>query len=331
LLEANFASLAQIYRYAAGGQPSATRARQVGDGAQRTLAPALHALHEVSDDYAESARTDQRESVVGSIAAVLALAAAFAFFYRRSAAAHQSLRAREQSLRATLADLERAQAERKRLLARTVEVAEQERIRVADDLHDGPIQQLTVISLRLEMLANQIASACPDAEEKLRDLRADVANEMVSLRRLMSDLRPPILDRGGLSAALQDCADKVIDTALTSCEVRSRIGGARLAAEIETVVYRVTREALVNVRKHAEATHVEVSLDRDGDDLRLVIADDGRGFESGELARRVRENHFGFLALQERIEAVGGRWRINSGAGAGTRIEALIPWKPHAV
>ena len=99
-----------------------------------------------------------------------------------------------------------------------------------------------------------------------------------------------------------------------------------LSRDLETVVYRVAREALVNVKKHAQAKHVEVTLAPDGDHLRLTVADDGTGFEAASPSTERLQHHLGLIAMQERVESVGGEWRIVSSPGAGTRIDAVLPW-----
>jgi signal transduction histidine kinase len=280
-------------------------------------------------DYEANAVASLQRARYGSAVAILALLAAFGFFYRRSHRATRRLREQELELRFMLAELEGAQYERTRLLARTVEVGEQERIRVARDLHDGPIQQLTAVAFNFDRLERRITRGqTDDLAESVRRIRDDVAREMTSLRRLMSELRPPILDEGGLTAALNDCREQLLGETPTACEVRSTIGNARLAPELETVVYRVVRESLVNVRKHAGASRVQIALERRGNSLYLAVDDDGCGFdrEPGGVA----EKQFGLLGMRERVESVGGFFRIETARGTGTRIEATMPWRPQA-
>jgi PAS domain S-box-containing protein len=229
----------------------------------------------------------------------------------------------EEKLRLQNARLEESERERARLLARTVEVAEQERMRVATELHDGPIQKLTVVGFNLDRLATRIARNEPGAEELMQRIRSDLQTQMFALRRVMSDLRPPILDERNLAAALNDCAAQVFADAsiahVTTCE----LGCDSPAPEIETAVYRVVREALINVRRRTDATRVDVVVERVGESLRLLVADDGGDFEHGGSDRE----HFGVLSMQERIGSLGGRLEVASAAGGGTRVEATLPWK----
>ena len=287
------------------------------------------ALAAAGADYEANAVASLQRARYGSAVAIVALLAAFGFFYRRSHRATRRLREQELELRFMLAELEGAQYERTRLLARTVEVGEQERMRVARDLHDGPIQQLTAVAFNFDRLERRISRGqTDDLAESVKRIRDDVAREMTSLRRLMSELRPPVLDEGGLTAALNDCREQILGETPIACEVLSTIGDSRLAPELETVVYRVVRESLVNVRKHAGAGRVQIALDRRGDSLYLAVDDDGCGFdrEPGGVA----ETQFGLLGMRERVESVGGFFRVESARGAGTRIEATMPWRPQA-
>jgi two-component system sensor histidine kinase UhpB len=229
----------------------------------------------------------------------------------------------EEKLRRQNAQLEESERERARLLARTVEVAEQERMRIAAELHDGPIQKLTVMGFNLDRLGMRIARNEPGVEELIQTIREDLQKQMFALRRVMSDLRPPILDERNLAAALNDCAEQVFADATIAHETTCELGSDLPAPEIETAVYRVVREALMNVRRHADATSVNVAIERDGESLRLLVTDDGGGFEHADSDIE----HFGLLGMQERIGSLGGRLEVASAIGTGTRVEATLPWK----
>jgi signal transduction histidine kinase len=268
----------------------------------------------------ESVSISELVSVIGSVAAIAILLGAFLFYYLRS----ESVRRRE---RQAYADLDLAQAERKRLLVRTVEAAEDERTRIACDLHDGPIQRLTAAAFTLDLLGRKLARGEHELDGLVAQVREQLSGEMECLRRLMSDLRPQLLDEGDVSAAIRDCASDLLGPE-TSCDVHNSIGHEFLARELETVVYRVAREAIVNVRKHAHASHVDVTLAPDGDSLRLTVVDDGDGFHPASASVERLQHHLGLIAMQERVESVGGEWRIISSPGTGTRIDAVLPWSP---
>jgi two-component system sensor histidine kinase UhpB len=221
------------------------------------------------------------------------------------------------------AQLEEAQRERARLLARTVEVAEEERMRIAAELHDGPIQKLTVVAFTLDRLALRIARNEPGAERLAGEIREGLRAQMDALRKLMSELRPPILDERNLEAALNDCAEQIFADSTIVHETSCRLGDEWAAPEVETAVYRVVREALINVRRHAGATRVHVEIERQGDSLRLLVTDDGAGFDRASAVGP----SFGILGMEERIGSVGGQLDVVSSTDNGTRIEATLPWK----
>ena len=214
--------------------------------------------------------------------------------------------------------------ERQRLLARTVEIAEAERSALAADLHDGPIQHLTAVTLQLDLLVNKLDRGdLEHASLLVLRLRQSVANEMVSLRRLMSELRPPILDQRGIEVALRDCAQGVLEGQPIQFELECTLGEVQLAPEVETAIYRVVREALTNIRKHSCAGHARVTLDASKARVLLTISDDGSGFDP----TRANGDHYGLITMREGVEAVGGAWWLDTRAGSGTRIEARLPWK----
>jgi two-component system NarL family sensor kinase len=230
-----------------------------------------------------------------------------------------------------VAQLEAAQRERAHLLDRTVAIAESERMRIAADLHDGPIQQLTAIAMRVDRATARLGRGDVDGGAALlEEVRTGLTTEMASLRRLMSELRPPAIDERGIGAALRDCAAQVLGETGVAFAVSASVAPTAVAPESEAVVYRVAREALANVRKHAGATAVAIVVETCGDHLRLVVSDDGCGFDVDRPADGLPGDHLGIPGMRERTESVGGRLEITASPGAGTRVDATIPWKPRA-
>ena len=319
LVKKNFATLDRVYAWAAAGEADAALGRDLADKSEVTLAPVVVRLRARSAAYAHSARISELASTVGSVSMIVVLLAAFFYYYLRSASVHR----RE---RQAYTELDVAQAERKRLLVRTVEAAEDERMRIAGELHDGPIQRLTAAAFTLDLLGRKLARGEHELDGLVAQVREQLSGEMESLRRLMSDLRPQLLDEGDIVAAIRDCASDVLDPE-TSCEVHDGIERGFLARDLETVVYRVAREAIVNVQKHAHASHVDVALAHEGDYLRLTVADDGDGFNRASASVERLQHHIGLIAMQERVESVGGEWQIVSSPGAGTTVDAVLPWR----
>jgi signal transduction histidine kinase len=221
--------------------------------------------------------------------------------------------------------LREAQADRAVLLERTISRGEEERTRIAVELHDGPVQRLAALVYLLERSARLTRRGESGGLSLVDEALDQLGNEVDGLRRMMSDLRPPALDESGLENALKDSLANVFRWTDVRFEFSGRVGSDRLPTEVETVLYRVAHEALVNCARHASATRVRVTLDRIGSSVILSVEDDGIGF-TRELARaRLRDGHFGLVGMRERIELGGGTWDIDSTPGHGTRINATLP------
>ena len=213
----------------------------------------------------------------------------------------------------------RAEAERARseFLGRLVFAQEDERRRIAREMHDQFGEQLTALALRIRMLKD----ACGDRDPKraLVDAIGEIAERLDhDVDQLVWQLRPTALDDLGLRAALanyvQDWSTRVgIPATLHS----SGLLDDRLPADVETALYRIAQEALTNVAKHANASNVEIILERRGSNVLLVVEDDGKGFEPGSE----RSGHgFGLLGMRERAALVGAALEIEASLGTGTTI-----------
>jgi len=222
---------------------------------------------------------------------------------------------------------EQVEAERRRLLERLHEVQEEERRRIAVDLHDGPVQGLAMLGYKLARARVLLeAGETEPALALVAECEADAAGEVEALRRTLRDLRPLVLDQHGLEVALHDHAHAVRERAgLASCRVTARLGGRRLDPATETALFRVAQQALANVAEHAGATSAEVLLEASATGgLRLRVVDDGRGFDLSH-AQTAPHLYFGLTAMRERVEAIGGRLSIRTAPGEGTTVEALVP------
>ena len=198
-------------------------------------------------------------------------------------------------------------------------------MRIAAELHDGPVQRLAALGYLLERAVRvgrrgDSEQAAALVDEALVALRAEVDG----LRRLMSDLRPPALDESGLANALRDYLSGVFGASVI-VELVSELGEQRVPAASETVLYRVAQEALLNVHQHAAAGRVRVRLARRDDATLLSIDDDGVGFDRDEARARMRDGHFGLVGMRERVELAAGSWHLDSTPGSGTRITAVVP------
>jgi len=217
--------------------------------------------------------------------------------------------------------LRRSQAEREALLVRAVEASDDERRRIAADLHDGPVQHLAGISYSLSAAAQTEGSAA--ARETLRQAAAGTRDSMRRLRSLLVEIHPPNLRASGLEAALADLlAPLRARGAETSLTVDPALG---LDEGAERIVYRAAAEALRNVERHADANRVAVAVEGRDDGVRLVVTDDGVGFGPGDRERRREEGHVGLSLLEELAERAGGRLAVRSAPGDGTTFELELP------
>jgi PAS domain S-box-containing protein len=228
----------------------------------------------------------------------------------------------EDDLRKTLRQLHRLSDERQRLLGRLVVAQEEERQRLAGDIHDDPIQVMAAAAVRLDMVER--AAIGTAAGETLERTAETVQQAIDRLRNLVFELRPPALDREGLAAAIRQYLDQLASAAGIDVALQDDLP-AEPPREIRTAAYRIVQEALTNVRKHAGARSVRVDLQwRDGG-IATVVTDDGVGFRAGADPSTPRPGHIGLQSMRERAEALGGWWRIESRPQGGTRMEFWLP------
>jgi two-component system NarL family sensor kinase len=225
-------------------------------------------------------------------------------------------------------------AARKRLLDRTVQAREEERIRLAAELHDGPIQRLTGVAYTADLSRRRLARAdLAGGQQLVESLEDDIRGEVAALRQVMADLRPPALDEWGLSAALTDYAAAFQQQTGIACTVQSELSG-RLARAHETVLYRVAQEALTNVAKHARASRAWASLQVAHGQVSLQVGDDGAGFGTAQaadpIAGHLGLDHFGLASMRQQLEMAGGTWQVRSRPDQGTLITATLPMTPQA-
>ena len=252
--------------------------------------------------------------------------AAFATGAIESAELVEAERARVDAVAHQVAAEEQARA-RRALLAEVIAAQEAERARVARDLHDDVGQALTSVLLGLRLVEDAVVDRNQDADGARRyteDLRELVADALRRTRELAFELRPTVLDDIGLVAALERLTRAVSERAElpVALAVAGLSGDGRLRPEIETVVYRVIQEALTNVVRHAHASDVSVMVTAGAASVRVLIEDDGIGFDPDHPPSG---GHLGLEGMQERVELVGGTLRVMSEASHGTTVLAEVP------
>lgn len=215
-------------------------------------------------------------------------------------------------------DLQAADRHRRALLNRLVHAEEDERRRVAGEIHDDPLQILSVLTMNLDLVARQVDD--PATLSDIADARQSARTAIASLRELIFTLHPPALDQQGLGAALEDQLEKMREESGVDFALENRLVDEP-GEEIRSIAFRVAREALTNIRKHAHARHVEVSLGESAETLIVRITDDGDGFDSASIA----PEQLGLTLMRERVELANGSIWIDSRPGDGTRIEYRLP------
>ncbi len=220
--------------------------------------------------------------------------------------------------------LRESEATVRRLLDRLVRAQEEERARVAQDIHDDSIQIMTAAALRIEAARRRLG---PGEEARVLERLEGTVNEAIRrLRRLLFELRPRALDQEGLAAALRLYLDRLGEETGMGWAVDNRLV-EEPSPEVRTVLYRIAQEALTNVRKHARASRVEVLVEQRDGGLLLRVRDDGAGFRVGETTD-APHGHLGLTSMRERAEMAGGWLRVDSTPGLGTVVEAWVPEAP---
>jgi signal transduction histidine kinase len=219
------------------------------------------------------------------------------------------------------AEIDRSTHERQRLLAELIAAEEEERKRIAEDIHDDSIQALAALLLRLELLESRLED--DDLRRGLGEARQATREAVGRLRHLVFKLSPPALETAGLGSALGGYLQEI-----------GRVWGAETSLESSlesepspqprAMVYRIAVEAVNNAAKHAGGERIEVLLSPADGGVRVRVRDDGSGFDTAD-AGAVRPGHIGLRSMRERAESAGGWWRVDSAPGRGTTVEFFVP------
>jgi len=216
--------------------------------------------------------------------------------------------------------------QRQRLFARLIAAQEEERLRIASDIHDDTIQAMTATSLRMQQLRRHLTD--PGQIELLSKLEDAVRESINRLRRLMFDLRPASLDRSGLAAALRELLERLHEETHLTFTLENHLS-SEPAGGIRTALYRIAQEALANVKKHAAASTVSIELRSVGAGCRVRIQDDGKGFDVEVTDSK--PGHLGLVSMRERAQIAGGWWLVRCPAEGGTVVEFWLPFDTEPV
>ena len=238
----------------------------------------------------------------------------------------KSLLQSEQHNRELLKQAQLRQCQMQLLSRRLLSAQEDERKRISRELHDVIAQTLTGINVRLAALNQEATANLGGLRQKIVHTQRLVEKSVDIVHAFARELRPPVLDDLGLMPALQAFAKNFM--AETGIRVRLKMfsGVEKLSSPKRMVLYRVAQEALSNVARHAHASCVELSIQKLPQAIRLTLADDGQSFPVEQVLQSRKFKRLGLLGMRERVEMVGGRFRVESAPKRGTTICADIPF-----
>jgi two-component system sensor histidine kinase DegS len=234
-------------------------------------------------------------------------------------------RVADQTIRSLFKFLQDRDEDRTRIMRRMNAAIESERNRIARDLHDGPVQGVSAASLSLEAVLLMLrAGELEEGIEILSKVRKELSEEADNLRRLMSGLRPPLLEERGLMPALRETLDKYGRDYGVQTEFIGT-GTAEIPQDLETLAYRFVQEALSNSNKHSKARKVSLIVEAVGGQLRIEVSDDGIGFDAGKTREYLQMGRVGLSSMRERVELANGTFMVHSTLGKGTTVMASLP------
>ncbi len=209
--------------------------------------------------------------------------------------------------------------------AQIIRSQEEERRRVARDIHDGPAQAMANIVFRAEVCERLIDTDVERAKAELRELREHIRGTLGEIRKIIFDLRPMALDDLGLGPTIRGVLDNIRSQHGIFTEMSITGKEQRLESYIEIGLFRVVQEALNNVIKHAIASTIRVRIEFAPAGVAIVVEDDGKGFD--DLAGEIPGEHFGLMGMRERLQLLEGKLTIKSIPGRGSRVLIQAPLK----
>ena len=209
----------------------------------------------------------------------------------------------------------------KQYARKITQVQEEEKKRIAFELHDDTAQYLSILKMQIGALVNSEKIQSPEIKEKLQFLERDADRAFNDVRRYSHELRPVVLENQGLLAAVEQIADDYNKLGQLSIEVNVEGAEPELAEEVKLGFFRIAQEALNNVRKHSQATQVVISLTFQDTRMEMSVSDNGTGFDvKAALNRAKGQSSLGLLSMRERAKIIGADLKIESKPGNGTRV-----------
>lgn len=209
---------------------------------------------------------------------------------------------------------------------------EEERKRIAREIHDGPAQSMANVVLRSEIAERLLAAEDYSAvQQELAALKGQVRGGLEEVRQIIFNLRPMTLDDLGLVPTVRKFVQHLEEKTKIRTQFQLRGKERRLPSGMEVAIYRLIQEACSNAIKHAEATHIMLEIAFTDKQVKVLIKDNGKGFDVDLVQSQLKkgsETRYGLIGMRERVEMLEGRLDIRSAMGEGTRIEAVIPTNP---
>lgn len=227
----------------------------------------------------------------------------------------------EERVRERTVALEQARQELASVLNREVEVQEKERIRIANELHDSVIQALVAVIYQIQGIKQSMTRTGPASPEQLTEAQQMLEMLVAEIKAIVHDLRPPVLESLGLIHAIRQLAAQFDDPPHFTTQLQV-LGGVRsLSSSAERTIYRVVQEALSNSRVHSGAGHFRLTLAFEGDELSVIMQDDGAGFDPAQAEGK----GLGLLTMHDRARSSAGELTVKSGEEEGTRVVLTLP------
>lgn len=231
-----------------------------------------------------------------------------------------------EALASLIKQIETSNQRLRALSENAIDAQEDERKRIARSLHDDTGQALSMLIINLERLENRLSDDESGLSDQVAGARKLAANTLNELRKIISGLRPSILDDLGLVPAIRWYARTNLEGGGVKVEFDAPEEGFELPGGVRTTLFRIAQEAVSNILRHAKAAHVWIKLQKNEKQVYLSITDDGQGFDSARAMDEAADaQHWGLVGIQERVDLIGGEFRISSATGKGTHLEISIP------
>ena len=219
-------------------------------------------------------------------------------------------------------NLKRTSVRLRELTAHLQSIREEERSRIAREIHDELGQVLTALSLDVRWLKKRLPAEQMELQDKIQSMAELITATVRSISRICSELRPAILDDVGLSAAIEWQAEEFTSRTGIACDIRTDPPEIKLSEELSVAVFRIFQETLTNIVRHARASKVAVQLRLTPSEFSMKVCDDGVGIE---VSGQQKVKTFGLLGVKERVRGFGGELRMATGDAGGTCIDIVIP------